>query len=152
VVGTPRRGVLVSGSTTSKNLVMPPALRQHRPVRLPLVLFIAAAGVVFTGCQSTFTKFRVTNYRDELVAEWTARGFVIPLERGYSITAVERKSGPPFSVLSRYPDGWETVVTGPHIHHWRCPKPQWLAEYEGDVPVVPPAATRKSVAVSLPAR
>ena len=80
-------------------------------------------------------------YRDELVAEWIARGYVVPLERGYGITAVERRSAPPYSMVNRYPDGWRTTVVGPNIHHWHCPKPQWLAEYEGDVP---PAASMRT--------
>ena len=95
---------------------------------------IAAAVLLLCGCANEFTRLRVTNARDELVAEWVARGYVMPLERGYAINAVERISGPPYSIVSHYPDGWRTVVTGPHIWHWRCPKPQWLAEYEGDLP------------------
>ena len=76
--------------------------------------------------------------------------FVIePLERGYGITAVERISGPPYSIVSHYPDGWPTVVTGPHIRHWHCPKPQWLAEYEGDLPPEAAAARKKKSADSF---
>ena len=107
-------------------------------VKLSSLLPIASAALLLCGCQNTFTRFRVTNYRDELVAEWVARGFVEPLERGYGITAVERKSGPPYSQVTRYPDGWPTVVTGSHIQHWHCPKPQWLAEYDGDIPPATP--------------
>jgi len=80
----------------------------------------------------TFTKLRVTNVRGELVAEWVARGYITPLARGYSIHAVERRTAPPFAMDIHYPDGWETTVVGANIHHWRCPKPRWLAEYEGD--------------------
>jgi len=113
-------------------------------VKLSSLLSIGAATLLFCGCQSTFTRFRVTNYRDELVSEWISRGFVMPLERGYGITAVERISGPPYSVVSRYPDGWPTVVVGPHIQHWHCSRPQWLAEYEGDVPPETPVPRKKS--------
>lgn len=117
-------------------------------VKLSSLLPIAAAALLLCGCANTFTRFRVTNYHDELVAEWIARGFVEPLERGYGITAVERISGPPYSIVSHYPDGWPTVVTGPHIRHWHCPKPQWLAEYEGDLPPEAAAARKKKPADS----
>lgn len=60
----------------------------------------------------------------------------MPLERGYEITAVERRSAPPYSMVNYYPDGWKTVVVGPHIHHWHCPEPRWLAEYNGEVPAL----------------
>jgi len=98
------------------------------------LLCLAIAGLLLCGCQNSFTRFQVTNYRNELIAEWVARGYVEPLERGYGITAVERISGPPYSITSHYPDGWPTVVTGPHIWHWRCAKPHWLAVYDGDIP------------------
>lgn len=98
--------------------------------RLPLL----AALVLVTGCQTTkFTKLRVTNHRGEMIAEWTAKGAVSATERGYRITAVERLSGPPYSTYTRYPDGWRTNAVGPHILRWRCQKPLWLAELDGDV-------------------
>lgn len=95
-----------------------------------------AAILLFGGCQTQtqFTRLRVTNYRDEIVSEWTAKGRVVPLGRGgYSITAVERTSSPPYRVYTRYPDGWPTTVQGPHIRSWRCGKPAWLAELDGDL-------------------
>ncbi|WP_157447622.1 hypothetical protein [Chthoniobacter flavus] len=103
-------------------------------------ILVAAAGL--SACEhapyghDTFTKLRVTNVRGELVAEWIARGYITPLERGYGIDAVERRTAPPFATVAHYPDGWRTTAVGPNIHHWRCPKPLWLAEYEGDAPVV----------------
>jgi hypothetical protein len=98
--------------------------------RLPLLAVL----VLVTGCRTTeFTKLRVTNHRGELIAEWTAKGSISATERGYRITAVERLSGPPYSTYTRYPDGWRTNAVGPHILHWRCPKPLWLAELDGDV-------------------
>lgn len=114
-------------------------------------LSLLASALLLTGCQNTFTRLRATNHRDELIAEWTARGRIIPLERGgYRIKAVERFSGEPHGTYTRYPDGWKTTVQGPHIWHWRCPKPAWLAELEGDPlppatqPVKPKATPRPS--------
>lgn len=85
-----------------------------------------------------FTRIRASNERDELVAEWVARGRIVPLERGgFRITAVERITAPPYPTVTHYPDGWRTSVQGAHIWHWGCPKPKWLAELEGDIPVSP---------------
>ena len=92
------------------------------------------AALVFTaGCASErFTKLRVTNHRGEVLAEWVARGYVLRSEQGDRITAVERLSGPPHPILSRYPDGWHTTVTGPHILRWRSGKPFWLYALENE--------------------
>ena len=98
------------------------------------------AALVFTaGCTSGhsdhsghYTKLRVTNHRGEVLAEWVARGYVLRSEQGYRITAVERLSGPPHPILSRYPDGWHTTVTGPHILRWRSGKPFWLYALENE--------------------
>ena len=97
--------------------------------RLPLLL--AAALTLATGCASQrFTRLRVTDHHGAVLAEWVARGFIRRSEQGYRITAVERVSGPPFAIVSRYPEGWRTTVTGPHILHWRSGKPLWLYELE----------------------
>ncbi len=106
-------------------------------MNLPRLLLLPALLTLLAGCQNSFTKFEVTNHRDQFIAEWVARGSVIPIERGYRITAIERRSGPPYSTLTRYPDGWRTTVVGPHIRRWSCPKPAWLAEREGDAPPQP---------------
>jgi hypothetical protein len=74
----------------------------------------------------------VTNHRGEFIAEWVARGPVRRTEHGYRITAVERQSGAPHSQLVKYPDGWSTTVTGPHILRWRCGQPHWLYVLEND--------------------
>lgn len=100
---------------------------------LPRLLVFLVISLSATGCQNQFTRLRATNHRDEVIAEWTARGRIVPMERGgYQIKAVERVSGPPHPTYTRYPDGWRTTVQGAHIWHWRCPKPAWLAEIEGD--------------------
>lgn len=80
----------------------------------------------------TYTRLRVTNPRGELIADWVAVGPIWPVERGYCITAVERISGPPRPILTRYPDGWRTAAVGPNIRHWRCPAPDWLQESDAD--------------------
>lgn len=97
--------------------------------RIPLLLVLVLP--FFPAC-TTYTHFRVTNHRDDIVAEWTARGGYHSLERGYRITAVERISAPPYRMVTRYPNGWRTNVVGPHIEYWRCPKPDWLAKLDGD--------------------
>jgi len=94
---------------------------------LPLIAFLC-----FAGCQTTteYTKFRVTNYRGELIADWVAEGPFRHVENGYHITAVQRTSGPPYSRTMRYPNGWHTRVDGPHIVFWQCGKPLWLYELD----------------------
>jgi hypothetical protein len=96
---------------------------------LPLLVFLCLAG-----CQTTakYTKFRVTNYRGELVADWIAEGSFRKVDKGYQIKAIERTSGPPFSRTIHYPNGWRTVIDGPHIVYWQCGKPFWLYAIDGD--------------------
>ena len=99
----------------------------------PRLLLLLAALVLTAGCASRrYTKLRVTNQRGEILAEWVARSYILPTDRGYRITAVERLSGAPHPILSKYPDGWHTTVTGPHIEHWRCGQPYWLYELENE--------------------
>ena len=96
--------------------------------------WLLAALASLSGCEidqfgrNQYTRLVVTNPRGGLIADWVARGPIVPNERGYRITAVQRISGPPDSILSRYPDGWRTTAVGPNIHHWRCPAPEWLEE------------------------
>ncbi len=102
--------------------------RPVKSLRISLVTGLA----VLTGCQSLpfiaphYTHFRVTNYRGELLADWTAEGDYGRVGPAYKIKAVERVSGLPYSVETHYPNGWRTTVDGPHIVHWRTPKPLWL--------------------------
>ncbi|MEA3211221.1 MAG: hypothetical protein QOE70_4278 [Chthoniobacter sp.] len=97
-------------------------VRRVKPAR---VLFLLVALGSLPGCAG-YTKFRSTNLRGDLIAEWTARGGYYPISVGYRITAVERISGPPHVHISRYPSGWVTTVTGPRIVHWTTTKPEWL--------------------------
>lgn len=102
----------------------------HRPpVKLPRLFLLAATLALFSGCIG-YTKFRATNLRGELIAEWTGRGLFYPVSGGYRINAVERISGPPFSLVSRYPDGRHATVTGAHIERWHTHQPLWLYELE----------------------
>ena len=106
---------------------------KFRRMKFPRLLLLLAVLVLTAGCASRrYTKLRVTNPRGEILAEWVARGYILRSEQGYRITAVERLSGEPHPILSKYPDGWHTTVTGPHILHWRCGKPFWLYALEND--------------------
>ena len=93
-------------------------------------LCLLVIGVFLAGCQTTYTKFRVTNYRSELIADWIAEGGYSKVGTGYKIKAVERTSAPPYAQISRYPNGWRTTIDGPHIVYWRCGKPLWLYELD----------------------
>ena len=99
-------------------------------MKLPRLLVLAAVALaLLPGCAG-YTKFRATNFRGETIAEWTGRGFYYPVSGGYRITAVERISGPPYMLVSRYPNGRPTTITGVHILRWRTNKPAWLYELE----------------------
>jgi hypothetical protein len=109
-----------------------------RAVRFSRLLTLCAFLFLLCGCQvspwgssESYTKLRVTDYRGRLIAEWVAVGAVHPVDGGYRIRAVERLSGPPYMVLSKFPDTWKTTVAGPNIARWRCGKPLWL--YQMDV-------------------
>lgn len=94
-------------------------------MKFPRLLLLAAACAFLPGCIG-YTKFRATNPRGEMIAQWTARGLFYPVTGGYRITAVERVSGPPLMHVTRYPRGLRTMVTGAHIERWHTPKPAWL--------------------------
>ncbi len=98
-------------------------------MKLPRLFLLAAALAFLPGCVG-YTKFRATNPRGEMIAEWTARGFFYPVTGGYRITAVERISGPPVMLESHYPDGVSTMVTGAHIVRWHTHQPLWMYELE----------------------
>jgi hypothetical protein len=100
-----------------------------RGVKFFRALLLALALLSFTGCVG-YTKFRSTNPRGETIAEWTGRGLFYPVSGGYRITAVERISGPPYMLESRYPNGRRVTVTGSHIERWHTHKPLWMYELE----------------------
>jgi len=95
---------------------------------MPLV-----AALAMTACETApyYTKFRVTNVRGELIADWTAEGPFRKIESGYRIKAIERTSAPPRAQITRYPNGWNTIIDGPHIVHQECGKPYWLYQLDG---------------------
>lgn len=100
------------------------------------MLLALGAVIAISGCQTRrgnveYTKFRVTNYRGELVANWIAEGSTRRVGDSFKIRAVERTSGAPYPQTTRYPNGWKTTVAGPHIVYWRCGKPLWLYELDG---------------------
>ncbi len=94
-------------------------------MKLPRLLFLACVLAFLPGCLG-YTKFRSTNPRGEMIAEWTGRGFFYPVSGGYRINAVERISGPPLMHVTRYPHGYDAFVTGAHIERWHTHKPVWL--------------------------
>ena len=105
----------------------------------PAVLLLLAAVLLTVGCASypgktpaKYTMLRVTDHHGAVLAEWVAKGYVSPVEKGYRITAVERLSGPPHPIRSKYPDGWRTTVTGPHILSWPCGEPYWLYQLNNE--------------------
>ena len=109
-----------------------PAMTLPRSLLLLLAVLCLTAGCASGSGSRRFTKLHVTDHRGAFLAEWVARGPVRRVEQGYRITAVERQSGPPHSLLTKYPDGWKTTVTGPHILRWRCGQPYWLYENESE--------------------
>jgi len=94
-------------------------------VKLPRLLLFSALLAFLPGCIG-YTKFRATNRRGEMIAEWTGRGLFYPVSGGYRINAVERVSGPPLMHVTRYPHGFRTTVTGAHIERWHTYEPAWL--------------------------
>ncbi len=102
---------------------------------IPFLLLAGAA--LLSACHSVavtsnrYTQFRVTNQRGELIADWVVEGTYRRVGSGYDIKAVERKSGPPLSQTTRYPNGWRTFIDGPHIIRWSCGKPHWLYKLDG---------------------
>jgi hypothetical protein len=109
-------------------------------MKLPHLLALLAVFLVTAGCAyhsvyypGHYTKLRVTDNHGDLIAEWVAKGEYHTVEKGYRITAVERLSGPRYPVYSRYPEGWRTTVTGPHITVFPCGEPSWLYALKHDV-------------------
>ncbi|HYR57125.1 MAG TPA: hypothetical protein VEO95_00790 [Chthoniobacteraceae bacterium] len=98
-------------------------------MKLSRLLLVAAALAFLPGCIG-YTKFRATNPRGEMIAEWTGVGLFYPVSNGYHITAVDRTIGPPLMLESHYPHGMPATVTGAHIERWHTHKPQWMYELE----------------------
>ena len=104
------------------------------------LLPILALALVFSGCaymNTPFTRSRmyrkvhVTDLQGHLIADWIAEGYVWSYAPGYRFRAVERRSGGPIPVVSRYPNGRDVKVVGPVVVVMPCEKPQWLTELDG---------------------
>lgn len=107
--------------------------------------FLLFVTVLLAGCQTpptilggpSYTKLTVTDFEGEQIAEWIAEGLVRPVEQGYSIRAVQRTSGGAYPVVTKYPNGWRSTVTGPNIVKQPVDKPDWLAEIDGEIVAKP---------------
>jgi hypothetical protein len=102
--------------------------------------FLSLALALLAGCEAPsptgkikYTKLTVTDVRGDLIAEWVAEGRVKKTDLGYDIQAVERKSGPPYSVSMRYPNRRFASVVGPNIVLEEVEKPDWVQKLDADV-------------------
>ena len=103
-----------------------------RAVNFSRTLLLLLAACALVGCETAgshqsskkYRRVRVTDPRGDLIADWTAEGFVARTERGYRFRAVERVSGPPFVQVNHYPRGRRIVVTP-------AGKPLWLYQLHG---------------------
>ena len=105
-----------------------------------LILLLAVFLLAQTGCYYTnnvFTRGRlyrkvvVTDLEGTLISSWIAEGPVWSYAPGYRFRAMERLSGGPIPVKTRYPNGWNVKVNGPNIVVMPCEKPQWLRDLDG---------------------
>ncbi len=78
-----------------------------------------------------YFKVRVTDPEGALVAEWIAQGKVSTAGIGYRFTAVQRISGPRYSILTKYPLGRKVYIEGPNIIISPIGKPLWLHRWQG---------------------
>jgi hypothetical protein len=141
ITAVSRRGVSGAADTSSR-LPGGRLADSVRAVTFRWLLPLCATALLVTGCASSYTenvftrnrpyrKVRVTDLQGFLIADWVAEGHVWSHSPGYRFTAVERRTGGPYPVLSKYPQGRKVVVTGPNIVVMPCGKPQWLYELEG---------------------
>jgi hypothetical protein len=110
-------------------------------VRLRKVLPLLALALVSTGCtvldranvlsrEPVYRKVRVTDLHGVLIADWVAEGRVWSYGKAFRFNAVERRTGGPYPVLSKYPQGRKVIVDGPNIVVFPTGKPLWLYEIE----------------------
>jgi hypothetical protein len=123
---------LVAPATTCQRL----RVNSRRLISLLLVvLALAQAGCAYTN--NPFTRHRyyrrvhITDFQGYLVADWIAEGPVWSYSPGYRFRAVERRSGGPIPVVSRYPNGHNVKVSGENIAIMPCEKPLWLKQLDG---------------------
>lgn len=89
--------------------------------------------ILLAGCETTkptgeieYTKLSVTDVNGDFIAEWIAEGKTTKNMQGYEITAVERRTAPPYPTTNRYPNGRKATVVGPNIVLEAVEKPEWL--------------------------
>lgn len=80
--------------------------------------------------EKEYTRFSVSDLDGTMIAEWIAEGRVKKTDIGYEITAVERRTAPPYPTTNRYPNGRKATVTGPNIILENVPKPDWLEQLD----------------------
>lgn len=103
---------------------------------LPLLLLaLILGGCAYTNNPFTrsrlYRKVHITDLQGHLIADWIAEGPVWSYAPGYRFRAVERQSGGPIPVVSRYPNGRNVKVSGPVITVMPCEKPEWLVKIDG---------------------
>ena len=96
--------------------------------------FLLLAFALLAGCESTspdgktkYTRIVATDPSGDRIAEWIAEGRVKKTDQGYDIQAVERKSGQPFPISTRFPNRRAATVVGTHIVLEEIDKPAWLS-------------------------
>lgn len=104
--------------------------------------FLLLALAFLVGCENTahrrdsdgrrYTMLTVTDPTGDLISEWIAEGYVKRFDQGYTIHAVQRRSGQPYPVESRYPNGRTASVVGPNIILEDIEKPAWLKDLDGE--------------------
>ena len=103
------------------------------------------AFALLAGCETTrtkdsaadkdrqkYTKLTVTDLTGDMVSEWIAEGRVKKADQGYTIKAIERRSGPPNLTESKYPNGRISTVAGQNIILEDVEKPEWLKKLDGE--------------------
>ena len=80
---------------------------------------------------NVYRNIRVTDFQGHLVADWIAEGRVWRYGQGYRFRAMERLSGGPIPVRSRYPYGRKVIINGTNIVVSPCDKPEWLKAQDG---------------------
>ncbi len=104
--------------------------------------FLLLAFALLAACETTrsdkepshqkYTRITVTDVGGDLISEWIAEGRVKKSEQGYTIRAVERRSGPPNPQVNQYPNGRISTVTGQNIVLEETEKPEWLRKLDGE--------------------
>lgn len=73
----------------------------------------------------------VSDLEGKFIASYISEGYVDRTETGFKFKCIERTSGEPYPVTTRYPNGKPTNISGPNIIVSPTVKPDWLAEMDG---------------------